>query len=160
MNDHDKEYVKIVDCSVLTEYKFKDGPRQGEISALCIGSKSTFTVPYSLIGDDSEVFGLGDRGSLVLERWKAEELGLVPSRKPGRRPLPKKGEREAAIILNVLDIIRDQAKHLRLAGAPASADAVCECGKCDASDPVGWHRVDFAAEELEMLANRIAKACS
>jgi len=102
------------------------------------------------------------RGKLQVERWKAEELGLVHARVPGKRPLPRKGEREAAIVGAVLTIIRDQARILRAAGTPGKGDSDCDCGEESpehAADPVGWHQTEFAAQELECLAKRIEDAC-
>lgn len=117
-------------------------------------------VPKSVIHDDSEVYGEGHVGSLVIPAWKADELkgddAADPPTRP--RPLPRQGEREAAVIQSVLSIIRNKAKVLAAVGAPSSFEAICECGECDEADPVGWHRREFAVDELNKLADMIEEA--
>lgn len=162
MSEGGKEYVILDGYRVVREHEHKDGPDRGKTSALTVqGPRPQAIIPFSLIGPDTEIWHQGDRGKLQVERWKAEELGLVHARAPGRRPLPRKGEREAVIVGAILTIIRDQAKILRAAGAPG-AEAMCDCGEESpehAADPIGWHQTEFAAQELERLARRIEESC-
>lgn len=156
------EYVILDGFRVVREHEFDEGQRRGEISALTVhGPRPQAIIPFSLIGPDSEIWQQGDRGKLQIERWKAEELGLVHARVPGRRPLPQKGEREAALLGAVLAIIRGQAKILRDACAPSNAPAVCECDEASPGhddDPIGWHQAEAAAVELERIAQSIESA--
>lgn len=109
-----------------------------------------FWIPYSLIGRDSEVFRKGDKGSLVLETWKAIDLGLIEEEP--KRPLPRKGEREARTVKAILSILRERARILRKLGSVK--EAICLCGECG-EDPIAWH----VAHELERVAKLVEDAC-
>jgi hypothetical protein len=61
----DVEYVRV--DAVL---------RESERAILCKIDKAQVWVPKSVIGEDSQVRAMGDKGTLAVARWFAEREGL------------------------------------------------------------------------------------
>lgn len=67
MNSHELVEVEITDPVEVETPKAIMFTHEGE----------EFWIPKSQIGNDSEVQGKGDTGTLIIPEWLAEEKGLI-----------------------------------------------------------------------------------